>query len=634
MISKSKKSEWTEASAFQLEKKSNPSWMWVVLALLGFGLYANTLCHGYVLDDLSQITNNHVIQEGIEGIPTIFKTHYRYGYWGNQGTLYRPFALSLFAIQWELWPNNPYPPHVINVLLYVLCGLLLFKLLLVWSGRGGPWLAFISSVLFLVHPIHTEVVANIKSADELLGMVFLLGALLSLWKTVEKGSIAGLLSGLLLYFFSLMTKESAITYLAVIPLALWFFSKRSVHKIALWSSLFLIPAALYLLLRASVLDVSLNEIATSRLDNILSPLEGTMWGGTALWLCGLYLWKLVWPATLSHDYSFNQLVPTDMSDPLVYVSLFLFLSLGFFALIKFKERNWLSFSVLIFLISFSLVSNLVITIGTHFAERLMFLPSIGFAMTIGGLVWRFGSGSWKLDSAVFYPKKAVLSVIILGVLVLAGSAKTIDRNKDWSEEYTLYLADVENAPNSTRTHFRLGLAILREKLPEAKTPQQKAKLIDEAKRSLTRSIEISPTYADALGELGLAFFREEDWESAEKFLNESLKYAPDNYTNLNNLGSVYFSMGHPDQALPYFEKAVELQPRYIDAIGNLASAHGQLQHFDDAIIWFHKAVKLRPNEGSYYYFLAITYQNKGDAANAKKYITIAQRSNSQYQLPK
>ncbi|MEM9023143.1 MAG: hypothetical protein AAGB22_05350, partial [Bacteroidota bacterium] len=127
-----------------------------LVALLGFVLYANTLGHGYVLDDFSVIKDNKIVQQGSDALGTIFSTSYREGYWSKPGSLYRPLTLSMFALEWELAPDNPALSHWINVLLYAVDGGLLFLLLARWSPPGRVIFPLIISLLFIAHPLHTE----------------------------------------------------------------------------------------------------------------------------------------------------------------------------------------------------------------------------------------------------------------------------------------------------------------------------------------------------------------------------------------------------------------------------------------------------------------------------------------------
>src|SRR5688572_30865975 len=140
----------------------------IICALFAFALYANTLSHDYTVDDGTVISNNKITKKGISAIPEIFSTSYRAGFWERQEGLYRPLSVAMFAIEWELAPENPSPGHWINVILYALTAFLMMMTLSNIFKNYSPLLPLLATLLFVVHPIHTEVVANIKSRDEIL----------------------------------------------------------------------------------------------------------------------------------------------------------------------------------------------------------------------------------------------------------------------------------------------------------------------------------------------------------------------------------------------------------------------------------------------------------------------------------
>src|SRR6185369_15456580 len=133
--------------------------------------YIQTAGYSFALDDYSAILENSVTKDGIHAIPTIFKTSYRFGYPLQGDELYRPLSKSVFAIFWSLAPNNPLPLHLLNIVLYAATGFLLFTTLCRFLPQN-IYIAFFSSILFIAHPIHSEVVANIKSLDEILAFFF------------------------------------------------------------------------------------------------------------------------------------------------------------------------------------------------------------------------------------------------------------------------------------------------------------------------------------------------------------------------------------------------------------------------------------------------------------------------------
>src|ERR1041385_5062585 len=99
-----------DASMLRLKRR-----LALALAVIAAALYLNTINHGFNLDDTSAITENWVVKQGVSGIPTIFKTPYRYGYWVSEDELYRPVPLALFATLWQIFPNNPLPGHILNI---------------------------------------------------------------------------------------------------------------------------------------------------------------------------------------------------------------------------------------------------------------------------------------------------------------------------------------------------------------------------------------------------------------------------------------------------------------------------------------------------------------------------------------
>jgi protein O-mannosyl-transferase len=157
-------------------------WFWILASFL---LYANTLKHEYVIDDLIVVTNNRLTQEGVSAIPEIFSHSYLYGYDGREDESYRPLTLTSFAIERSLFDADPFFSHLIQVLLYGLTILVLFRLLTqIFESTNLKW-AFAVAFLFMLHPIHTEVVANVKSRDELFCALFLFSALHFFLKAVR-----------------------------------------------------------------------------------------------------------------------------------------------------------------------------------------------------------------------------------------------------------------------------------------------------------------------------------------------------------------------------------------------------------------------------------------------------------------
>ena len=146
----------------------------IFISFFAFLLYSGSIEHDFALDDGTVVHENSVTTQGFSGIPTILKTDYWYGSGHNtsRGPIYRPTSLVVYAIAWQFYPGNPHAYHLINVLFYALSCLLLFLVLCKLFQDQNLLFPFICALLYAAHPIHTEVVNNIKSLDEILCLLF------------------------------------------------------------------------------------------------------------------------------------------------------------------------------------------------------------------------------------------------------------------------------------------------------------------------------------------------------------------------------------------------------------------------------------------------------------------------------
>jgi len=167
---------------------------------VAFVVYFNTINHGYVLDDFSTIKDNRVATQGPIAIGDIFTHFYRFGYYTADDGLYRPLPVAIFSIEWWVAPNNPSLAHFVNVLLYALTRWISFRALVKLMKNYNIILPLIATVLFITHPIHTEVVANIKSLDEILGFLFSFLTISFLCDYFENKSSVKLISGMIFFF--------------------------------------------------------------------------------------------------------------------------------------------------------------------------------------------------------------------------------------------------------------------------------------------------------------------------------------------------------------------------------------------------------------------------------------------------
>lgn len=608
------------------------------ILLLSFIVYANTFKNGYVLDDFSVIKENWVVKRGVESIPTIFKTSYRYGYWSSADDLYRPLSLVMFAAEWQLWPDNPKPGHVINVLLYSLACMLLFITLRKILNKFTVFLPFIAIIIFALHPIHTEVVANIKSRDEILSFFFLVLTLRFVIEYVNSSKIKWLIVGMVSYFLAFLSKESAITFLAVIPLVIYFFTNASTQKNIFVSSLMLIPALLFLAIRAKVLDNQPEMAHVSSVDNLLvaAPDFITRYS-TAIKILGKYLWLLVLPYPLASDYSFNQIPIVSFGNIWAIISLFILIAMAVFSLWKIKTKHIIAFAILFFFITMSLYSNLIMLIGSSFGERFLFVPSLAFCIAISWLIFKLLKIPFEIavitKPSVFFKVNSVVLLVIIPI-ALAYSGEIILRNKDWNSNLSLYSADVVKSPNSAHMRYYYGLVLMKDKAMNKELNKvEHPEFLDSAIVQFSTAAKIVPTFADAYDQIGLAYYRKNLNDSALKYYQIALKYNPTKSITYSNMGVIYFNQQQFEKALEVYENAVKYDPAFSDAWMNLGSTLATLGKRKEAINAFKKCIEFKPQNALAMYFVSITYKAMGDEANAKLYLDKAARIDSKYLQP-
>lgn len=206
----------------------------IILIILAAGVYLNSLGNQYALDDYGLILENQDTKGGTSNVFKILGSSYRSGMLGGDVTLYRPLSKVMFAIEWSMAGDNPFLGHFMNVVLFTLSVVLLFKMLRRYMN-GQLIVPFLASVIFAVHPIHTEVVANIKGRDDILCFLFFVVAALYIHRYVFSKQTKHLVFAGVSYFLCMLSKESAITFVAIFPLMVYFFIPESKQALELKS---------------------------------------------------------------------------------------------------------------------------------------------------------------------------------------------------------------------------------------------------------------------------------------------------------------------------------------------------------------------------------------------------------------
>jgi protein O-mannosyl-transferase len=423
------------------------------------------------------------------------------------------------------------------------------------------------------------------------------------------------------FFLCLMCKEMAVTFLAIIPLTVFFFTNTPPQKILLGILPFAGVFILYMLIRSSVLDTVTFQEKMKVVNNALAAATSESDRiATAISILGKYIQLLFFPHPLSWDYSFNQIPIVSFSDMKVMGTLCVLAALGIYAVIvcikkvqssflplKDEKANlsshWLlghtsqvlAYCILFFFITMSVVSNIFIMIGSTLGERFLFVPSMAFCIGVAVMI---------LPSPALPSRErvGVLQILPLGggfrrgvlfVVIALFSCKTFTRNKDWKDNLSLFASGVEAAPNSSRAESALGSSY-REMGEKEQDPNKRMEFFQKAIVYYQKSIEILPDNTEALYNAGVCYYGMGDKENALNVYEKALKFSPE-YTNAsNNAGVIYFERRDYENAKKYFSQAIKYDPNNSDALGNLGAINHNQGNLQEAIGYYKKALQANP----------------------------------------
>lgn len=638
-------------------QKSNNKFYLIIIFLFAFLIYGNTITNDYALDDAIVITQNDFTKKGVYGISEILTTELFTGFFGVQKNLvmggrYRPLSVVTFAVEYEFFGQNPHVSHFINILLFALSCIVLFLVLkkILQNYDSEKWylsLPFISTLLFAAHPLHTEVVANIKGRDEIFT---LLGSLLALYYTIkylDLNKIKYLLFSFVAFFLALTSKENAITFVLIIPLTVYYFTKHSFKRNFISVFPLVASTVVYLVIRQVVIGSTSTDIPSELMNDSFLGASVSDKYATITYTLGYYIRLLFVPHPLTFDYYPYMIPIISWSDPRAFISLIIHLVLIYFAFKGMKNKTLFSYSIWFYAITFSLTTNILFPIGTFMSERFMYTPSIAFVIIIAFLIM------YKVP--VWFKKSESKNIImaLTGIFLVLFSIKTISRNMDWKNDFTLFTTDVIASTNSAKSNCSAGGKLIEEATKKG-NENLKDQYLKQAIEYLNKSVKIHPTYADALLLLGNAHFEynrdfEEVWKAYRKILiqnpdyekvhsnlqimfnkvdtpdvkirlyEEVYKLASHRYDVNYELGTTYGKKKNIlDKALFYLENAYKIDPNKPEIYKDLGVGYGLSQNYPKALEFLEKAVKIDPKDFQMHINLGVTYQIMGEKEKAEQ----------------
>jgi tetratricopeptide (TPR) repeat protein len=481
-----------------------------VLLLLGAILtlaYSNTLRNTeFVLDNRVLILKDPRLREPTAANVGLILRH-DYLWPSAASELYRPLTTLSYLFNYSILGNRTHPPgyHLVNLLAHWGNAVLVYVLALVVLREA--WLAFFVATVFGVHPITTEAVTNLAGRADLFAAASALAALSLYAKstTVPGWRQAPWLLGLsAVTAAGVFSKENAV----VIPglMGLYDITYRVGRDARLRDTRqgrasglarfglplvgygALIPPLVAMWSVRSRVFANTPSTVVAFVDN---PLVGTdFWSArlTAITVLGRALGLLVWPVTLSCDYSYDQIPLVrasfgTLADWQAIVALAGLLGVLLVAVAYYRRHKPVFFFLVFVFVAALPTANLLVTIGSILAERFLYLPSVGVA---GCLVVAVHAGTRTVLGRLRVPQRLaptwcrLVAGVTLTLIVVSYGARTVTRNLDWQSDVALWAQAVRAVPDSFKSHWGLAAALY-ERDPERR---ELDRIIEEAEKAV------------------------------------------------------------------------------------------------------------------------------------------------------
>jgi tetratricopeptide (TPR) repeat protein len=551
-----------------LADNKNTYIFFLILSLLFFG---NSVKNGFSLDD-SYVTvtnypekgkeykpNNTLVASGFKGIGKIWHSHYGHG--SGTSYEYRPLVITMFAVEYGIFGQAPHVNHFINIILYatlIFCLFLLLKKCFKEYAYNEIF-SLLCCVLFLAHPIHTEVVDNLKCRDELLSTLLILLATLNVLVFFEVKKVKHLLLAGALTVLSMYSKFTAATFIVLIPLILFFFSKiNKKHIIFVFIGL-VACFFIYRRIRRTLLtekDIRFfyhfeNPLYTEHISLYTKVLY-------ALKTFGIYVKLFLFPYPLRFYYG-TPLLPTavNLFDIEIFIGIVFVLAAGYFC---YKTKNKIAFfGLLFFLISIAPLTNFIKPVAGIIGERLCFIASIGFMIFITSVLFSlYKKVPVKLSTALWMQKPLVY---LTGILVCY-LFYDWNRNSAWQSEFSLYEHDWQYTEKSAGGSNLLGNKYY-EMLSAGNTAYPRDVLINKSLECYTTAFQEDSSVFSALNNAGVILFSyKNQTDIALRYFKRAIINNPRSYPQAyENLGNCYKRKGDFIQSFKNYRIATLLNPQ-------------------------------------------------------------------------
>ena len=615
-----------------------------ILFFVPIAIYLSTASFDYALDDGLYITSNNYTQKGFPGIIDHLTNEALTGFYGEQrniltGGRYRPLAPITYTIEYALFGLKPGVSHLINAILYGYLVLGLFNLFNRYSAsESSEELLFFGLLLFATHPIHAEVVANIKGRDQIMAMLFIVGSTRQVL-TYLGGNKKALFAAGILFFLALLSKESSITFLPLLPLSFYFFDRYELKSMVTPFIVLLGTSIIWFVLRALVIQGFESVEATTILNDPFLHAGPEERYATLFAVLIIAIKLLLFPFPLTHDYYPFHIELQQWDSPMVWAGIILFILGLTGSILGIAKRKSLGFWLFFFAATYSISSNVFFNIGSFFNERFLFEASLAICFLLSGLI------------VTYIPRQSKYLLIAVSLIF---SVLAVNRSFAWKDNYTLFTTDVQTSAKSVKSLIAAGGSLLDAAVVN-KNPKTRMEQLNLSIDYLEKATSLLPTETNGFRLLGNAYYQRDgismELVSAYKsgfqlipgdqFLTDNIliilrssrnsakkrvafggTFKAELETNAEYhymMGLLYGQeIGDLNKGLAYFKKAGSLDNSNVKYINKIGLVQGLMGNYEESITTFERSLEIEPFNAEALDGAAAGYFKMGNATKAEE----------------
>lgn len=557
-----------------------PNWQIPAILILTFIIYIPALNAGFVnWDDPDYVGENNYLIRDLSRLPELITTSVQ----GN----HHPITMFSLALNFSISGDNAWSYHLFNIIFHLINCFLVYRLALLLS-RNNTLVAFVTSLLFGIHPLHVESVAWVSERKDVLYALFFIAGHISYTRYVDSNSKKQYWLTLLFVILSLLSKPAAVIF----PVSLFCIdilrNRKFSLKLITEKIPFLIPAIII-----GLLTMGAQKTVGATGEEYFGLAKNILFGFYGIFM---YFAKMLLPFKLSAFYPFPPL--NESLSPIYYIAPLFTLLLAAITYFTWKKYKFVAFGIGFYIVNLALVLQIFSVGSAVIAERYTYVPYIGLFFIAGYLLDRYAKGNMTKAYIIIVPLAIFFAVL------------SFLQTRTWKDGATLWDNVIKNQPSSRAYSARATLLRIERKYAQAI-------------EYYTKAIQLNAIDHESFNNRANIYMDMNKFDSAMLDYRQALKIKPNYYVAFDNLGGLYARKNMYDSALYYFNRVLEQKPDYKVTYSNRALTFMGLKRYDEAIKDWQSALVYEPGAPDIINTIGLCYRMQGKNQDALKYINQA-----------